>query len=124
MDWYDILRVSPFADEETVKKQYGKLALTLHPDKNESLRAEGAFKLVSEAWSLLSDKTKRLEYNQNRMKRKESSDGEAFEVDKVMALASQTIKHITEDDCADSGVSLMNVTSRFLAKVFEFCEKH
>lgn len=66
MDWYGILGVSPFADEDTVRKQYRKLALTLHPDKNKSLGAEGAFKLVSEAWSLLSDKTKRLEYNQKR----------------------------------------------------------
>lgn len=66
MDWYGILGVNPFDDEETVRKQYRKLALTLHPDKNKSLGAEGAFKLVSEAWSLLSDKTKRLEYNLKR----------------------------------------------------------
>ncbi|OIV96812.1 hypothetical protein TanjilG_08673 [Lupinus angustifolius] len=66
MDWYGILGVSPFADDETVRKQYRKLALTLHPDKNKTLGAEGAFKLVSEAWSLLSDKTKRLAYNQKR----------------------------------------------------------
>ncbi|KAJ1378636.1 hypothetical protein SESBI_47640 [Sesbania bispinosa] len=66
MDWYGILGVSPFADDEIVRKQYRKLALTLHPDKNKSLGAEGAFKLVSEAWSLLSDKVKRLAYNQNR----------------------------------------------------------
>ncbi|KAL5128382.1 DnaJ subfamily B member 14 [Glycine soja] len=66
MDWYGILGVYPYADEETVRKQYRKLALTLHPDKNKSPGAEGAFKLVSEAWSLLSDKVKRLAYNQNR----------------------------------------------------------
>ncbi|GAU13475.1 hypothetical protein TSUD_127720 [Trifolium subterraneum] len=66
MDWYGILGVSPFADEETVRKQYRKLAITLQPDKNKSLGADGAFKLVSKAWSLLSDKTKRLEYNQKR----------------------------------------------------------
>ncbi|KAK7282605.1 hypothetical protein RIF29_11517 [Crotalaria pallida] len=66
MDWYGILGVSPFADDETVRKQYRKLALTLHPDKNKTLGAEGAFKLVSEAWSLLSDKSKRLAYNQKR----------------------------------------------------------
>ncbi|QHO23598.1 hypothetical protein HN51_047284 [Arachis hypogaea] len=36
------------------------------PDKNKCLGAEGAFKLVSEAWSFLSDKTNRLEYNQKR----------------------------------------------------------
>ena len=66
VDWYGILGVSPFADEETVKKQYRKLALILHPDKNKSIGADGAFKLVSEAWSLLSDKSKRLSYNQKR----------------------------------------------------------
>ncbi|KAI4337954.1 hypothetical protein L6164_016315 [Bauhinia variegata] len=66
MDWYGILGVNPFADDDTVRKQYRKLALTLHPDKNKSLGAEGAFKLVSEAWSLLSDKAKRLAYNQKR----------------------------------------------------------
>ncbi|KAF5451096.1 hypothetical protein F2P56_031393 [Juglans regia] len=65
-DWYGVLGVNPLADDETVKKQYRKLALTLHPDKNKCLGAEGAFKLVSEAWSLLSDKAKRLAYNQKR----------------------------------------------------------
>ncbi|KAL5074968.1 hypothetical protein RYX36_013952 [Vicia faba] len=80
MDWYGILGESPFADEETVKKQYRKSALTLHPDKNKSLGAEGAFKLVSEAWSLLSDKTERLEYNQNRMKRKEEKGAYLLEL--------------------------------------------
>ena len=66
MDWYGILGVTPFADDETVRKQYRKLAFTLHPDKNKSPGAEGAFKLVSEAWSLLSDKAMRLAYNQKR----------------------------------------------------------
>ncbi|KAE9616248.1 hypothetical protein Lal_00017419 [Lupinus albus] len=66
MDWYRILGVNPFADDQLVRYQYKKLALALHPDKNKSLGAEGAFKLVVEAWSLLSDKSKRLAYDQNR----------------------------------------------------------
>ncbi|KAJ4960605.1 hypothetical protein NE237_020515 [Protea cynaroides] len=65
-DWYGILGVSPMADDETVKKQYRKLALMLHPDKNKSVGSDGAFKLISEAWSLLSDKTKRIAYDQKR----------------------------------------------------------
>ncbi|GFQ08506.1 Dnaj homolog subfamily b member 14 [Phtheirospermum japonicum] len=63
-DWYGVLSVSPSADDETLRKQYRKLALMLHPDKNKSIGADGAFKLISEAWSLLSDKSKRLAYNQ------------------------------------------------------------
>ncbi|OVA17483.1 DnaJ domain [Macleaya cordata] len=65
-DWYGILGARPFDDDETVKKQYRKLALMVHPDKNKSIGADGAFKLISEAWNLLSDKTKRVAYDQKR----------------------------------------------------------
>ncbi|OWM74966.1 SKP1-like protein 1B [Punica granatum] len=53
-----------------------------------------------------------------------SSDGENFEVDEIVALESQTIKHMIEDDCADNGIPLPNVTSKILSKVIEFSKKH
>jgi len=53
-----------------------------------------------------------------------SSDGETFEVEEAVALESQTIKHMVEDDCADSVIPLPNVTSKILAKVIEYCKKH
>ncbi|KAK4788924.1 hypothetical protein SAY86_020243 [Trapa natans] len=76
-DWYGILGVNLWDDDEAVRKQYRKLALTLHPDKNKSPGAEGAFKLVLEAWNLLSDKSKRIAYNQKRSSRvvQQSSNG-------------------------------------------------
>lgn len=66
MDWYGVLNVNAFADDATVKKQYRKLALLLHPDKNKSIGADAAFKLISEAWGVLSDKAKKLSYDQKR----------------------------------------------------------
>ncbi|KDP29834.1 hypothetical protein JCGZ_18409 [Jatropha curcas] len=71
-DWYGILGVDPQADDETVRKQYRKLALMLHPDKNKSIGADGAFKFISEAWSLLSDKSKRAAYDLRRRNAKVS----------------------------------------------------
>lgn len=54
-----------------------------------------------------------------------SRDGDIFEVDEAVALESKTIKHIIEDDCADTtGIPLPNVTSEILAKVIEYCKKH
>uniref|UniRef100_A0A3Q7EUH6 SKP1-like protein n=1 Tax=Solanum lycopersicum TaxID=4081 RepID=A0A3Q7EUH6_SOLLC len=54
----------------------------------------------------------------------ESSDGEVFEVDEAVALESQTIKHLIEDDCAGSNIPLPNVTSKILAKVIEYSKRH
>lgn len=63
MDWYGILRVDRLADDVTIKKQYRKLALLLHPDKNKFPGAEAAFKLIGEANMVLSDKVKRSLYD-------------------------------------------------------------
>ncbi|KAF2287726.1 hypothetical protein GH714_002463 [Hevea brasiliensis] len=49
MDWYGILQIEQTADEATIKKQYKKFALLLHPDKNKFPGAEAAFKLIGEA---------------------------------------------------------------------------
>ncbi|KAL8540071.1 hypothetical protein ACS0TY_001600 [Phlomoides rotata] len=53
-----------------------------------------------------------------------SSDGETFEVEEAVAVESQTIKHMIEDNCADTCIPLPNVTSKILAKVIEYCKHH
>ncbi|MCP6508470.1 hypothetical protein NL478_27275, partial [Klebsiella pneumoniae] len=50
-----------------------------------------------------------------------SSDGEEFEVEEAVAMESQTIRHMIEDDCADNGIPLPNVNSKILSKVIEYC---
>ncbi|KAF9619345.1 hypothetical protein IFM89_006532 [Coptis chinensis] len=69
LDWYGILGVNPVADDDSIRKQYKKLALMLHPDKNKSVGGDGAFKMISEAMGVLSDKNKRNEYDQRRFSR-------------------------------------------------------
>ena len=64
IDWYKVLGVDPLADDETIRRHYRKMALALHPDKNKSVGSDGAFKLISQAWSLFSDKDRRLLYDQ------------------------------------------------------------
>ncbi|CAI0547364.1 unnamed protein product [Linum tenue] len=39
-------------------------------------------------------------------------------------MQSQTIKHMIEDDCADNGIPLPNVTAKILAMVIEYCKNH
>ncbi len=61
-DFYFILGVSRDADQETIKKEFRKLAKKYHPDKGNSGNEE-KFKQVNEAYEVLSDKTKRAAYD-------------------------------------------------------------
>ncbi|KAK4477753.1 hypothetical protein RD792_017014 [Penstemon davidsonii] len=54
----------------------------------------------------------------------QTSDGDTFELEETVAIQSQTIKHMIEDDCADNTIPLPNVTSKVMAKVIEYCKCH
>jgi molecular chaperone DnaJ len=66
-DYYAVLGVPKDAPAADIKKAYRKLARALHPDKNpDNKAAEEKFKAVSEAYDVLSDDTKRREYDEAR----------------------------------------------------------
>ena len=64
MDYYSILDVSTKATYIDIKKAYHKQALLWHPDKNDnSAESINHFQKISEAYQILSDKSKRAEYD-------------------------------------------------------------
>ncbi len=63
-DFYEILGVSKSATAEEIKKAYRKTAIQFHPDKNPGNKeAEEKFKEAAEAYEVLSDETKRAQYD-------------------------------------------------------------
>lgn len=53
-----------------------------------------------------------------------SSEGESFQIEEAVALQSETIAHMVEEEGADNIIPLANVTSQVLTKVMEYCKKH
>lgn len=63
-DYYDVLGVNRDASADDVKKAYRKLAMDYHPDRNKGdAAAEEKFKEVGEAYAVLSDPQKRVQYD-------------------------------------------------------------
>ncbi|KAK9433095.1 hypothetical protein V1505DRAFT_338346 [Lipomyces doorenjongii] len=69
-DLYEILGVKRTATSVEIKKAYHKAALSSHPDKakpEEREEAEVRFKVISQAYEILSDEDKRRDYDQYGM---------------------------------------------------------
>uniref|UniRef100_A0AAQ6AQN7 J domain-containing protein n=1 Tax=Amphiprion ocellaris TaxID=80972 RepID=A0AAQ6AQN7_AMPOC len=81
VDYYNVLGVPKTASQDDIKKAYRKLALKWHPDKNPDNKeeAERKFKELAEAYEVLSDKSKRDEYDRygsDRMRHTGSSSSD------------------------------------------------
>lgn len=64
-NYYDILGLQPEATPEEVKQAFRKLARQYHPDLNPGDKAaEDRFKLINEAYEILSDADNRAQYDQ------------------------------------------------------------
>ncbi len=67
-NYYEVLGIKEDAPADEIKKSYRKLAVKWHPDKNQDNKeeAETKFKSISEAYSVLSDESKKREYDMYR----------------------------------------------------------
>jgi molecular chaperone DnaJ len=76
LEYYEILEITRDADSGAIKKAYRKQALKYHPDRNEGDReAEEKFKLINEAYQVLSDTEKKSTYDRYG---KEGLDSQGF----------------------------------------------
>ena len=62
-DYYEVLGLGRNATPEQIKQAYRQLALKWHPDRNTTPDATDRFKEVAEAYAVLSDQTKRAQYD-------------------------------------------------------------
>lgn len=63
-DYYEILGISKSASQEEIKKAYRKVAMQHHPDRNPGDKvSEEKFKEAAEAYEILGDADKRVQYD-------------------------------------------------------------
>lgn len=63
-DYYATLGVNKNSSDDEIKSAYRQMAKKYHPDLNKTPEAAEKFKEINEAYSVLSDKTKRANYDQ------------------------------------------------------------
>lgn len=64
INYYNYLQVSEQAEQEVIEAAYKRLARKYHPDNNSSSEAEEKMKLITAAYSVLSDKKLRKIYDE------------------------------------------------------------
>ncbi|XP_038278248.2 dnaJ homolog subfamily B member 6-like [Dermochelys coriacea] len=82
-EYYEVLRIPCDASDKDIKKAYRKVALKWHPDKNPGNKehTERKFKEITEAYEVLSDKSKRNLYDHYGKDRLTGADDRAWGIE-------------------------------------------
>jgi curved DNA-binding protein CbpA len=117
VDYYELLQVSTSADPETINRVYRLLAQRFHPD-NQNTGNEGRFRMILEAYTVLSDPEKRARYDvihaQQRQDRWRLVATGAqiendFEMEQVARLTVLELLYTKRRLDAEAGISLLDL---------------
>lgn len=104
-DYYEVLGVSKNANDNEIKSSFRKLSLKYHPDRQvgksekEKKEAEEKFKEITEAYSVLSDKEKRQQYDQFGFNG--GNMGGGFDMNDFMRSHGSMFRSFFDDDFGD-----------------------
>ncbi len=73
-DYYAILQVSRTATQEAIEKSYARLSRIYNPESSRKPRAAARYKEISEAYSVLSDRKARADYDRPHRRRPAPGD--------------------------------------------------
>ncbi len=76
LDYYEILQVSPKADQEVIQAAFRRLALKCHPDRGADPSSSERMKLLNQAYAVLSDPSLRRQYDQERQENRRHGSGQ------------------------------------------------
>jgi len=110
--YYDVLGVSPDADEKKIKRAYYLNARKWHPDRNDSPEAEGKFQKIGEAYQVLSDEKLRAVYDKEG---EAGLSGDRTEVAMQMMDPSLIFTFLFGSDAFDDIVGRLQLVTQIMA---------
>jgi len=106
---YEVLEAARDADSDVLKKQYRKMALKFHPDKNpdDPEGAKQTFQVIQQAYDVLSDPQERAWYDNHREQILRGGLGEKLEdegIDLFQYFSSSCYSGFTDEETGFYGV--------------------
>lgn len=97
-DYYQALQIPPSASAAQIRKAYRKLAMEVHPDKNNTQQASAQFVMISEAYAVLSNPVQRKKYDQARFARQQATRRIATTPEEIRLMGHELVQRIKKNN--------------------------